>query len=208
MNLRHRRLSLLLCPVIATMSAAPLLAQNVTGSISGTVTDASGAVLPNASVSVRNVDTGVATTTTTNGDGVYSARFLPIGRYSVRISAAGFTEQAVPPFTLEINQTAKIDGKLSVGGSDTSVQVDTAAPILNTNDSSLGISLSTNEIANLPLNGRNFSSVTLFQPGAVNSDPQGLTGANAIERTPTTTASCRSTAIATRRITTRLTARI
>ena len=182
MNSRHRRLSFLLCPVMASLSVAPVLAQNVTGSVSGTITDASGAVLPNAAVSVRNVDTGVATSTTANGDGVYSVRFLPIGRYSVTISAAGFTQQTIPPFTLEINQTAKIDGKLSAGGSDTSIQVDTTAPILNTNDSSLGIALSTNEIANIPLNGRNFSSVTIFQPGAVVTDPQGLTGTNAIER--------------------------
>ena len=57
-----------------------------------------------------------------------------------------------------------------------------SAPILNTNDASLGITLSTNEIANIPLNGRNFSSVTLFQPGAVATDPRGMTGSNAIER--------------------------
>ena len=59
---------------------------------------------------------------------------------------------------------------------------ETATPILNTNDASLGISLTTNEIANFPLNGGNFSSITLFQPGAVSTDPQGLTGNNAIER--------------------------
>ena len=182
MSSRHRRLSFLLCPIVASLSAAPLLAQNVTGSVSGTVTDATGAVLPNAAVSVRNVDTGVATSTTANGDGVYSVRFLPIGRYTVTITAPGFTQQTVPPFTLEINQTAKIDGKLSAGGAQSTVEVDTIAPILNTNDSSLGISLSTNEIANIPLNGRNFSSVTIFQPGAVVTDPQGLTGTNAIER--------------------------
>ena len=135
MTSRHRRLALLLCPVVATLSASPTLAQNVTGSVSGTVTDASGAVLPNAAVTVRNVDTSVATTTTANGDGVYSVRFLPIGRYTVTITAPGFTDQTVPPFTLEINQTAKIDGKLSAGGAQSTVEVDKISPILNTNDS-------------------------------------------------------------------------
>ena len=181
MNSRHR-FSLFLSPVILTLGASSMLAQTVTGSVTGTVTDASGAVLPNASVAVRNVDTGVATTTTANGDGVYSVRFLPIGRYTVTITAPGFSQQTIPPFALEINQTAKIDGKLSAGGAQSTVEVNTVAPILNTNDSSLGISLSTNQIANIPLNGRNFSSVTIFQPGAVVTDPQGLTGTNAIER--------------------------
>lgn len=81
------RLALLLCPLAATLSVSPMLAQTITASVTGTVTDASGAVIPNANVAVRNVDTGVATMTTANGDGVYSVRFLPIGRYSVTISA-------------------------------------------------------------------------------------------------------------------------
>ncbi len=158
------------------------LAQTVTGSVNGTVTDPSGAVIPNAQVSVRNVDTGVVTPTTTNGAGLYSVRFLPVGRYTVTIEATGFATQTVPPFALEVNQTAKIDGKLTTGSSQTTVDVSTVAPILNTNDASLGITLDNQAIQNLPLNGRNFSSVTLFQPGAINTDPTALTGNNAIER--------------------------
>src|SRR6185312_8320964 len=99
------------------------------------------------------------------------------------VAAAGFSTQTIQSFSLEINQTAKVDATLTVGASDTKVEVEgNVAPILNTNDASLGITLSTNEIANIPLNGRNFSSVTLFQPGAVATDPQGMTGSNAIER--------------------------
>ncbi len=177
---RFSQKSLVLAAVLSCGGVG--VAQNVTGAVNGTVTDPSGAVIPNATVEVKNVDTGVVTPTTTNGAGLYSVRFLPIGRYTVSIAAPGFETQTVPPFQLEIDQTAKVDGKLSAGGSATSVDVTTVAPILNTNDSSLGISLSTTEIENIPLNGRNFSSVTLFQPGAVNTDPQGLTGGNAIER--------------------------
>jgi len=160
-----------------------LNAQNVTGAVSGVVTDPSGAVIPNATVIVHNVGTGVDTTVITNEVGLYSARFLPIGQYQVTVSATGFTTSKFTPFTLEINQTAKFNAKLEPGGASTVTDVSAeAAPILNTNDSSLGISLSTNEIANIPLNGRNFSSVTLFQPGAIATDPQGMTGNNAIER--------------------------
>ena len=181
MTLRARTL-LFSALLIAPGLSGALLAQNVTGSVTGTVTDPSGALIPHAQVTVRNVATGVVSNAETNDAGVYNVRFLPIGQYTVTITSSGFSPETVPAFQLEINQTAKIDGKLSAGGSNTTVEVETVAPILNTNDASLGISLSTNEIANLPLNGRNFSSITLFQPGAVNSDPQGLTGSNAIER--------------------------
>lgn len=160
-----------------------LNAQNVTGAVNGVVTDPSGAVIPNATVIVHNIGTSIDTTVTTNEDGLYSARFLPIGQYQVTVLATGFTTAKFRPFTLEINQTAKFNAKLEPGGASTVTDVNAeTAPILNTNDSSLGISLSTNEIANIPLNGRNFSSVTLFQPGAIATDPQGMTGNNAIER--------------------------
>ena len=169
--------------LVAALSCGSALAQNVTGAVSGTVTDPTGAVIANAKVAIKNVETGVVSPTATNGDGLYSVRFLPIGRYSVTIDAPGFTEQTTPAFQLEINQTAKIDGKLAAGGGASTVEVTAdTVPILNTNDSSLGTTLSTNEIANIPLNGRNFSTVTIFQPGAVVTDPQGLTGNNAIER--------------------------
>jgi Carboxypeptidase regulatory-like domain len=178
----QRVLPVLLAPFLITITS-PLSAQTVTGSVQGTITDASGAVVPSAQVIVRNVATSVETTATTNNAGLYSVPFLPIGRYEVTVSATGFATQKFPIFTLEVNQTAKIDAQLHAGGSTTTVDVEgSVAPILNTNDASLGISLSTNEIANIPLNGRNFSSVTLFQPGAVTTDPQGFSGNNAIER--------------------------
>lgn len=159
------------------------LAQTVTGSITGAVTDASGAVVPGAHVTAENTGTGVKTEATTNESGSYSIRFLPIGTYRVTAAAAGFSTQTLAPFALEINQTAKINASLKVGGGSSTVEVEeNIAPILNTNDASLGITLSTNEIANIPLNGRNFSAVTLFQPGAVATDPQGMSGSNAIER--------------------------
>ncbi len=171
-----------LAAAVITLTS-PALAQTVTGSVSGTVTDTSGAVVPSAQVSVHNVATGVDTQATTNAAGVYSIRFLPIGRYEATVTASGFAAQKFPAFALEIDQTAKIDAHLQAGGSTTTVDVEGAvAPILNTNDSSLGVTLTTNEIANIPLNGRNFSSVTLFQPGAASTDPTGFTGNNAIER--------------------------
>ncbi len=167
----------------AILSSVAALSQTTSGSINGLVTDPSGAVVPNASVVAINTTTGVRTPTTSNDAGVYSLRFLPIGTYRIDVTATGFSPLTIPQFTLEINQAAKIDAHISAAGAATTVDVEAnLAPILDTNDGTLGLSLSSNDISKIPLNGRNFSSVTLFQPGAVNTDPTGLTSNNAIER--------------------------
>ena len=156
--------------------------QTVTGSIAGVVTDPSGAVVLGAKVVCENTATGVKTSVQTNSDGVYTLRFLPIGTYTVTIVAKGFATQKVQAFSLEINQTAEVDAKLTISGSTTVEVQETIHPILDTTDATLGNTLSTNEIANIPLNGRNFSALTLFQPGAIDTDPTGMSGNNAIER--------------------------
>ncbi len=157
-------------------------AQTVTGSVTGTVSDPSGAVVPNAAVQVINTVTGVRSSATSNGAGVYSVRFLPVGPYKVEVTVPGFSSFATPVFRLGIDQTAKIDAHVTPGA-NTSVEVSAAlAPILNTTDGTIGLSLTSEQIGALPLNGRNFSSVTLFQPGAISTDPSGLVGSNALER--------------------------
>src|ERR1700712_4961666 len=133
------------------------LAQTVTGSVGGTVTDSSGAVVPNAQVTAHNVATGVATQATTNGAGIYSIRFLPIGQYEVTVTATGFTTAKLPAFALEVNQTVKFDAHLQAGGTTTTVDVKgDVAPILNTNDPTLGITFTANTVKNIPLNGLDF----------------------------------------------------
>src|SRR5215831_4015016 len=157
-------------------------AQTVTGSITGQVTDFSGALVSGATVTAENVATSVKTTATTNSAGLYTIPFLPIGSYTLTVDFKGFASAKIALFALEINQTAKIDVALKISSTETVVVQGEAHPILNTTDSTLGVTLTTNEIANIPLNGRNFSSLTLYQPGAVATDPTGLTGNNAIER--------------------------
>ena len=170
------------CSLAVLLCLSSALGQTVTSSITGQVTDPSGAVVAGAKVIAENAATSVKTSTETNASGVYTIRFLPIGTYTVTIEGKGFSTQKISPFTLEIDQTAKIDASLTIGSSTTvSVEAD-FHPILDTSDATLGNTLSTNEIANIPLNGRNFSSLTLFQPGAVDTDPTGMTGNNAIER--------------------------
>src|SRR5882762_11031094 len=94
--------------VVALLYMSTASAQTVTGAITGQVTDSSGAVVVGAHVTAENTATAVKTPTQTNGSGIYTTRFLPIGSYTVTIEAQGLTTQKVPPFALEIDRTAKI----------------------------------------------------------------------------------------------------
>ena len=103
------------------LGVSPLVAQTITATVRGTVTDPAGAVVAGASVTARNVDTGVKTSTVTNQDGAYNIQFLPIGTYTVSATGAGFETSTVSPFVLQIDQIAKIDIKLKVGSVSTTV---------------------------------------------------------------------------------------
>jgi hypothetical protein len=170
------------CSLAALLLLSSAFGQTVTGSITGQVTDQSGALIVGANVSAENVATSVTTSAKTNASGVYTIRFLPIGTYTVTVEATGFSTEQIPPFALEIDQAAKINATMKIGASTTVVVQEDIHPILNTTDSSLGNTISSTEIENIPLNGRNFSTLTLYQPGAIDTDPTGLTGNNAIER--------------------------
>jgi len=150
-------------------------AQTITASVNGTVTDSSGAILPNAKVTATNVETGINTETTTNNDGIYNIRFLQIGSYKVTISAAGFGDSTYGPFALETGQNAKIDGKLSIAGTQQKVSVEAeVAPLLNTENPTLATTLDTRAIENIPLVGRNLTAITMFLPGSVSTQPNSF----------------------------------
>jgi hypothetical protein len=156
------------------------MGQSVNGSITGGVTDPSGAAVAGAHVVAHALDTGTDSSTTTNATGIYNIDFLPIGRYQVSVQAAGFNTETLPAFSLEARQTVQFNIKLSVGSSSTTVDVSAAAPILNTTDPTLDTTFTTNTISNFPLNGLDFSALTLYVPGAVNT--QGTSGMTVIER--------------------------
>lgn len=156
-------------------------AQTITGSVNGTVEDASGAAIPGAKVTATNVETNVTSNTTSNKDGIYNIRFLQVGRYILTVNSPGFTEQKFGPFTLEANQDAKIDAQMTVAGTTQKVIVEAAvAPLLNTENAQLETTLDTNAIANVPLIGQQFVQLTMFTPGAVNTQPAALSGNGAI----------------------------
>ena len=115
------------------LSSGLAYAQTITGSITGVVTDPTGSVIPGAKVTAINTSTGVTNTATTNGAGIYYLRFLQIGQYKITIEGAGFKGLTTQPFTLEVDQVAKIDGRLETGAASESVTVtNELQPILDT----------------------------------------------------------------------------
>lgn len=170
-----RHLSLML--MFAVLCCANAFGQTITGSVNGTVTDPSGAVVPNAKVVATNIDTGVATTGTTNKDGIYNIRFLQIGTYKVSIEVSGFSAANFGPFKLETGQDAKVDAKLAVEGSTQAVSVTSnLVPLINTESPILATTLDTRAIENMPLVSRNIVALTMFLPGAVATQPNNFVG--------------------------------
>jgi len=157
------------CAIVMMACISIALGQTVTGSITGQVTDPTGAVVSGAQVAAHNLDTGVDTSTTANSTGLFRIEFLPIGNYQVVVKANGFNAETLPPFVLEVLQTANFNVKLTVGSSSTTVSVSAAAPILNTSDPIISSTFTANTIENLPLNGLDFSAVSLYVPGSVNT---------------------------------------
>ncbi|HEX3438540.1 MAG TPA: carboxypeptidase-like regulatory domain-containing protein, partial [Pseudacidobacterium sp.] len=155
---------------ISLLACIPGAAQTVTGTIRGTITDSTGAIVSGAKVTATNVATSVATTAVTNQAGDYSIRFLQIGQYKLTVEDAGFQTASYGPFPLEIDQVAKIDIPLTVGAASTTVTVsEETVPILQTENATNGETFTENTINSVPLNGRDFSQLTVFTPGAVST---------------------------------------
>lgn len=157
--------------------------QGVSGHIVGTVQDASGAVIPNAKITITNQETGVASRTTSNGFGDYRSDNLLPGTYKVGVEATGFQETISVGNVVTVDNNSRVDVKMVVGTSNQTVEVTAANPLVNTTDSSLGEVVNEDEIQGLPLNGRVFSQLIVTVPGAVaagfSSAPEAAAGAGA-----------------------------
>lgn len=166
------------CSIVLLFGGLSAVAQTITGSIRGTVTDASGAVVPGADVTATNVATNVATHATTNGSGLYNFQFLTLGDYTITATATGFNSASMGPFHLQIDQIAQINPKLSVGAAATTVKVAAdAGAILNTENATLGTSISANSLQSMPLPGQNALYATMFVPGALNPTVSSMSSA-------------------------------
>lgn len=159
-------------------------AQTITGAFTGTLTDQTGAVVPNVKVVATNTGTNLQYTATTNDSGVYNLLFLPVGQYSLTAEAQGFKKSQLGPFRLEVNQVARVDVKLEVGDATQSVNVEGAAPVLQTDSTQTGDAISAEKLTSLPLNGRNFAALTLMVPGAISPNPKGLSTSQRFQARP------------------------
>src|SRR5882762_2151655 len=183
MNMRKMQ-SLGLGLVVMTLvgllcSANAAWGQDVTASITGTVTDPSGAAIAGAAVTAKSLERGLTYTALTNESGIYRIAQLPVGDYDLRIEKQGFQTAVFPTFTLVLNQTGRVDVALKVGQVTQTVEVTGAAPILKTETTQVDtiINAATNEA--IPLATRNYVELTLLAPGTVTTDPHSLnTGDN------------------------------
>lgn len=163
--------------IVALMAcglAAPLFAQSDRASITGTVKDASSAVVPGVEVRVTNLGTNVMQTTLTDNAGLYRVENLPIGRYAVSFAKTGFKRLDHGNITLLISQVAEVDVTLEVGSTTETVEVTTAPPILQTENTTVSTNLNSEAVSELPLNvqgSRNLSNfIFAYVPGAEGSD--------------------------------------
>src|SRR5262245_52798852 len=161
----------LFCSLVATTSA-----QTYTATVTGTVTDPSGASVRGVKVTATNQGTRLEYNAQTNDTGVYSIPFLPPGNYVITIEATGFKRLVSNEIILEVNQIARIDMKLQIGTVDEQVNITDVAPILQTENVTVGNVITGNTATNLPLNGRNFQQLTLLIPGTINPAPGGFNG--------------------------------
>ncbi len=148
---------------VAFVIGAP--GQVTTGSILGTVHDATGAVVPNASVTVTDTGKGTSVVVKTNSDGEYNVPFLIPGNYSVAVESEGFKKTVSNNIVLDIDQQARVDLALTPGGRNETIEVTTATPLIKSDTSELGDVVGKREVQNLPLNGRNFVQLTYLVPG-------------------------------------------
>ena len=168
----RRRLMLLLAAVLLCPALAG--AQAVTGTMIGRITDGSGAVVPGVTVTLTNTGTKLTRVVTTDTDGEYTAPSLPPGRYTIVAEIPGFKSVTMPDVALGVDQRLRMDLKLEVGALTESITIEGTSPLVQTSSSELGTTVQEEQIQTLPLNGRNFVSLTRTVPGV----SRGIPGAN------------------------------
>jgi hypothetical protein len=152
--------------------------QEVTASITGTISDQSGAAVTGATVTATSQERGETFTGVTNDSGLYRIAQLPVGMYAIKVEKAGFALASYPPFVLTLNQVARIDVAMKVGKASETVEVTGAAPLMETETTQVDTVMNANTNDNLPLASRNYVQLTLLAPGAVSTDPSSFNNGN------------------------------
>ncbi|MGA7158905.1 MAG: TonB-dependent receptor [Acidobacteriaceae bacterium] len=174
----RRALRLLLsCAAVLMLLATPHAhAQLSTATMFGNVTDSSGGAIPNATVVLTQTQTNFARHTTTNGQGEYRAEFLPIGPYSVKVTATGFKETVRNGLVLNGSQEAEVNLNLEPGGVNTVVEVTAEVPLVNLGNSTLSGTLDNHQVDNLPLVNRDVYQLANIVPGVQNLSEDNSVG--------------------------------
>jgi len=149
--------------------AAAVLGQVNTASIVGTVTDATGGVVPGAEVTATHTDTGASQSVESDASGSYVFSQLPIGSYVLTATASGFKTTERSGIKLDATQRVKVDIQLEIGQVTENVTVTSAPPVVNTQNTELGVLIGERQVKQLPLNGRNFAQLISLEPGTTRS---------------------------------------
>lgn len=159
--------------VFVILAAVSLSAQTFRGTILGTVTDPSGAVVAGAQVTVKNTGTGLQRSTTTSGDGSYSLPELPIGTYDVTVTQAGFETSVTKGVTVDVATERRVDAALKAGQVSTQVEVSAdQLPQVETTSTEIGGTFTADAIESLPVNGRDYQKLIYMNPGVAGSPDQ------------------------------------
>jgi hypothetical protein len=169
--------SLLVVIIFSTLGITPLLAQVDTGSITGTVTDNSGAVISGAKITLTNEGTGTSLSTTSGANGVYDFSPVRIGAYKLDVAAQGFKKEVQLHVVVDVSARVPVNFKLQPGAVSETVEVTSEAPVLQSQDASVGQVVDQRSVNDLPLNGRNFTFLAQLAAGV--NTPQADTRGNA-----------------------------
>jgi Carboxypeptidase regulatory-like domain len=164
----------MLATIVLLGCANQAFAQDVTATITGTVSDPSGAAIPGATVTAKSVERGTTFKDISNDAGIYRIPQLPVGNYELRVEKDGFQTALYPAFTLVLNQIARIDAQLKVGQVTQTVEVTGGAPVLKTEATQVDTIINAETNDALPLATRNYVELTLLSPGAVHPDPSSF----------------------------------
>src|ERR1700733_6458155 len=173
--MKSYRIRFFLCSLALSLFAvATTQAQQITATLSGIVTDASGGVVPNAHVVATNTGTNASLTADSNAAGEYRINLLPVGTYTLKVSAPGFKTFVQDGIVLDLGQSANINASLAIGGANETVTISTAVPLINTSTSEVGTTVQNRDIENLPLVNRNVYDLLNLVPG-VQTNTNGFT---------------------------------
>ena len=156
---------IILVALALVLIVTPLCAQTITGTISGVVSDPTGAVVPQATVTITNHATGLSRTVTTNDMGEYTAPDLPSGIYHITVKQSNFKEGVINNVEVHVASTALVNVQMQMGNTSEQVTVEANAIQVQTDSAQLGEVVGSGQVRDLPLNGRNFVALTQLQPG-------------------------------------------